>query len=359
MHPILSSRRRFLSYSLIAALIGAGFAELLHQLINCQRAEALLFALPLCLLYGWVLCSAYYVSRAFPLQNRRLIRTLTVFISSALIAAATIGAAVVGWHFLLTEMAMQTHGDPLGVQFLLNSCIAAFLLYLIALLAYDIVLAFEDIRKAELHRSQATLLARDAELQVLRSQIDPHFLFNSLNSISALTAIDPAAARDMTIALADFFRLTLALADRREIRLQDEWHLCQRFLSVEQIRFGDKLQLDCQFDDASLAASVPPMILQPLLENAIKHGIRHLRQGGMISVRGETRNGWLYISVANPCTESDKQNIGNQLGLANLKQRFASLYQDRAQVSWQKSDTEFSVNITLPIKAAEHDTASI
>ena len=358
MHPVLSHRRRFLTYCLVAVFIGLLFAEALVWVRDCRRDEALLFAIPVTLLTSWMLCSAYYVCSAFPLQNRALQRTLAVFLSSALISAAMSTLLMSGWHLLLRSLGTQTYGDVLGMQFLTTFFASVCLLYLISLLAYDILIAFEDIRQAELRSVQSMILAREAELQVLRSQIDPHFLFNSLNSISALTAIDASAARDMTIALADFFRLTLVLASRPFITLEEEWKLCEHFLAVEQIRFGDKLRVNNEIEAAALSASVPPMILQPLLENAIKHGIRHLRQGGVIQVDARVQGQWLYLAVSNPVAANSQNMVGNKLGLANLRQRFSALYHERAQVSWQKTDSGFTVNITLPLEHVAHDSST-
>jgi two-component system, LytTR family, sensor histidine kinase AlgZ len=193
------------------------------------------------------------------------------------------------------------------------------------------------------------VLARDAELQMLRTQINPHFLFNSLNSISALTGFDPAAAREMTVDLAQFFRRTLALAERERITLGEEVALCGHFLAIEKRRFGDKLRTDLQVSPEAAVCLLPPMTLQPLLENAIKHGVRQVDGGGTITVDARVRDGTLHIVVANPAPPEDVPANAHGVGLKNIRERLAVLYGARARVGWQRGAALFTIEIQLPV----------
>jgi len=188
-------------------------------------------------------------------------------------------------------------------------------------------------------------------LQMLRTQVNPHFLFNSLNSISALTTIDAKAAREMTIALAQFFRQTLALANVRKISLASELALCESFLTVEKIRFGKKLDAAIDASPDALNGLIPPMILQPLLENAIKHGIRNIAAGGVITVHITRRDSWLHITVDNPVEPDAPVAPGNGTGLQNIQRRCATLYDERARIVWQRNDDHrFVVEMTIPFE---------
>lgn len=195
-------------------------------------------------------------------------------------------------------------------------------------------------------------MVRDAELQLLRNQINPHFLFNSLNSISALTSIDAAAARGMAIELGSFYRKTLAISERQYISLGEEIALCEHFMAIEKMRFGDKLQARWSIDAAAMAVQVPAMFMQPLLENAIKHGICNLDEGGTIDVHAVVRNAALHISIDNPVDNEPSLAKGTATGLKNLKSRVENLYQEQASVRWQKRDGHFIVELILPIKGA-------
>ena len=165
------------------------------------------------------------------------------------------------------------------------------LLFWLAAACHYLLIAFEASRDAETRAIELDLLAREAELRALRAQIDPHFIFNSLHSISALTASDPAAARRMCLLLADFLRETLRLGSNSRITLADELALAERFLAIEQVRLGARLQVTRETDPAGGDCLVPPLLLQPLVENAVVHGIAQLVEGGTIRLAA-TRDGF-------------------------------------------------------------------
>jgi LytS/YehU family sensor histidine kinase len=247
---------------------------------------------------------------------------------------------------------LVTHGRPLVT---LTSpgwvmyFAAGFALYLLSLLAHDVLVAFETVQAAARREAESRVLARDAELQMLRTQINPHFLFNSLNSISALTGFDPAAAREMTVDLAQFFRRTLALAERERITLGEEVVLCEHFLAIERRRFGARLAAQLHVSAEAALCLLPPMTLQPLLENAIKHGIRQVDGGGTITVDARVHEGWLHVAVANPVATDEVPASGHGVGLRNIRERLAVLYGARARIAWQRSETQFIIAIDLPV----------
>lgn len=349
MNPFLSNLRAICYNSLIWALVGALFAVLLVMTHVTAWLPALWFTLPICLCFSFISASAYYVCKALPLHKRHFLSWLTFFGTSSFFSAGLWLLIALAWNKLClafeNNWAFELTATLEWLTFILGT-----LLYLLSILCYDVLIAFDNIRQAERRQAASEIHAREAELQMLRTQINPHFLFNSLNSISALTAIDAAAARQMTIELAQFFRQTLALADQQKIRLEQEINLCQHFLAVEKIRFGKKLQTFFVIDEQSLLCLIPPMILQPLLENAIKHGIRDLVDGGNITVNSKVRDDWLYISIENPIDPDGTPIEGTGTGLKNLRSRFASLYGQRCRVDWSKDSTKFRVEIALPIE---------
>ncbi len=349
MNPFLSNLRAICYNSLIWALVGALFAVLLVMTQITGWQQALCFTLPVCLSFSFISASAYYVCKALPLHKRHFLSWLTFFGSSSFFSAALWLSIAYAWHklcrFIEPSWAFELSTTLLWLTFILGA-----LLYLLSILCYDVLIAFDNIRQAERRQAASEIYAREAELQMLRTQINPHFLFNSLNSISALTAIDASAARQMTIELAQFFRQTLALADQQKIFLAQEIELCQHFLAVEKIRFGKKLQANFELDEISPTCRIPPMILQPLLENAIKHGIRDLVDGGTITVTSKVRDEWLYIAIENPIDPESSASEGTGTGLKNLRSRFASLYGQRCRVDWTKDLSAFRVEIALPLE---------
>src|SRR5262249_31785820 len=171
-----------------------------------------------------------------------------------------------------------------------------FFLYLLAMAASYLAAAFAISQEAEKRGLELQVMAREAELRALRAQIDPHFLFNSLQSISALTTLDAAAARRMCLLLADFLRDTLALGARERIAVRDELALARRFLEIEQVRFGDRLQMAIDAEPGTDAEAVPPLVLQPLVENAVTHGIAHVLEGGVVRISAARQLTWLVLT---------------------------------------------------------------
>jgi two-component system sensor histidine kinase AlgZ len=197
------------------------------------------------------------------------------------------------------------------------------------------------------------VLAREAELRALRAQIDPHFLFNSLQSISALTTADPAAARRMCLLLADFLRDTLALGARPRIPLGSELSLARRYLAIEQVRFGDRLRVEIAVAPDAEACGVPPLLLQPLVENAVTHGIAHLLEGGTVRVRAERRAASLVIDVENPSDPDRPDGRGTGLGLRNVRQRLHSVYADDGMLQTEETGGRFIARLQLPLVETE------
>lgn len=350
MHPILSRPRRLLWYVLAWIIPGILLAWTLVAVHSVAWSGALFFALPVVHLYGFILTSSYYVCRSLPIRQRTALKVVAVFGSASLLSSLLWVLVCGFWSTIIEEVTGNAGSVLIDLQLTMLLFVAALLSYLVSLLAHDVFIAFENIRSAERQQVASQLQARDAELQMLRSQINPHFLFNSLNSISALTSINAAAARDMAIELGSFYRKTLALSEKTQISLGEEVELCQYFLAIEKIRFGEKLQVSWEIDPVTLAAQVPAMFMQPLIENAIKHGICNLIDGGVVQIKSVIENCWLHIAISNPVDPESPSAIGTAIGLKNFKARIHNLYQERARVSWYKAHNNFYLDIIIPFE---------
>ena len=353
MTPVLSTLRTLLWYLLAWLLAGVAIAIFLAKNEAVNWLNALFFSIPASLLYGLIASSAYYVCRSLPLMQRRLLLVCAVFGSTSLISGVLWLALCHVWNYLGMSLVQPWAGIALTTHLSIAIFAAGSLFYLFSILSHDVLIAFDNIRAAERREAASQVQARDAQLQVLRTQINPHFLFNSLNSISALTTIDAAGARSMTIELANFYRQTLALAEKSRITLNEEINLCNNFLSIEKIRFGKKLQVMMDIDANALTCLIPPMILQPMVENAIKHGIRDLIDGGIITIKCLVRDNWLYISIENPIDTLPSTVTGNGSGIKNLQARFATIYGDQARLSYVKSVDNFVVEMAIPLEYSQ------
>lgn len=359
MHPVLSSLRA-LSWYLLTWLLGASaLAWVLVVSTSTPWPNAFWFAIPVCLAYAFVIPSAYYVCRALPLTRRTLSLGLVLFATASAVAGAVGCALCLVWNRFGLAMEVDWAGIALTPGADLAFFAVAAGIYLFSLLLHDVMMALDQMRNAQHRELQSHAMAHAAELQMLRTQINPHFLFNCLNSISALTSMDAAAARGMTIALAQYFRQTLSLSEHASIPLAQEIAHCRCFLDIETMRFGAKLTIVITVDDAAQTAEVPPMVLQPLVENAVKHGIARSSHVGTVHIRGMVRGAWLHLSVDNPIEMDSESSVaetpvsftngaGLGIGLRNTEKRLHALYGDHARISQRIANQRFVVELTLP-----------
>ena len=354
MHPLLARGERLALYLALWAIAGALLATLLASEAGLSLWEAALVAFPLAYAYAFVCLSAWYVSRSTPIATSGITRLIgTALAASVLSSAAWVLLArtwnqVLGWFWGMRV----PFGEIAGLLFGFG-----LLLFMLSIAVSYIVAAFEHAREAERRQLQAQVQSREAELRSLRAQIDPHFLFNSLHSISALTAIDASGARRMTILLGDFLRESLSLGRSERIPLAKELALAQKYLDIERVRLGDRLQVAISFDDAG-DCLVPPLLLQPIVENAVKHGVAHVLEGGAVTVFASCTPSLLTVTVENPA-DADRPASGAStgMGLENVRQRLRALFAADASVHWHERDGRWRVEVALPAVRA-NDTES-
>jgi two-component system sensor histidine kinase AlgZ len=196
-------------------------------------------------------------------------------------------------------------------------------------------------------------LQAKARVHALQARIRPHFLFNSMNTIAALTRSNPARAEEAVQDLADLFRANLN-EKRNEIPLADEIDVARTYQRMEQLRLGDRLRIEWKIDPLPLDALVPGLTLQPLLENAIYHGVEPRPDGGVVTVVGEFNKGMITIVVRNPLPAADvTMRDGNRLALANIKERLDLMYGERATVKAGRFDDEYIVTLRFPFQPVE------
>jgi two-component system sensor histidine kinase AlgZ len=188
-----------------------------------------------------------------------------------------------------------------------------------------------------------------ARLQALYSRIRPHFLFNSMNTIASLTRTDPAMAEEVVQDLADLFRVSLGDASQLS-SLGKELDLARQYLSIEGYRLGDRLHLEWDLHDLPEQAKIPPMIIQPLLENAVYHGIEPAAKGGTITITGRYRRKRINLSVRNTLPKADERSHreGNQLALENIRARLAGVYDLEASLTESNIDGQHQVRLVIP-----------
>jgi two-component system sensor histidine kinase AlgZ len=352
MHPILKERRRLALYLLAWLLIGLLLSIGLRA--DAEWTTAAAFLLPLCCVFAFIGLSTWYLCRAFPLRGTSNVWVLVVVQMTAAAAASAIWTAL-GYMW---ASALEALVEGIGAQTFYSQqrpllFVVGALLYWLAAAGHYLLVAFQTSREAETRAFQQTLLAREAELRALRAQIDPHFIFNSLHSISALTSTDAAAARTMCLLLADFLRDTLRLGSNTRISFADEWSLAERFLAIEQVRLGPRLTVARDSDPAAADCPVPPLLLQPLVENAVVHGIAQLVEGGTIRMTARRNGSTLMVAVENPCDPDRVRTRGVGLGLEVLRKRLQTEFAVHDAVRAEERSGQFRVEVRIPLAAVQ------
>jgi two-component system LytT family sensor kinase len=207
----------------------------------------------------------------------------------------------------------------------------------------------QDQKENEKRKSEAEKLARDAELYNLRQQLQPHFLFNSLNSINALIGFKPDEARKMIHQLSDFLRGTLCKEDQQQVTLAEELEHLNLYLEIEKVRFGHRLQTEISCDENCGTSILPSMMLQPLVENAIKFGLYDTTENVVVSIRGEMEGSFLQIMVQNPYDpQTSRPRQGTGFGLSGVQRRLYLLFARNDLMETHANDNIFTTIIKIP-----------
>jgi two-component system sensor histidine kinase AlgZ len=341
MHPILETRRRLLLYLLawtpvLALLVNVSFAA------GAPWPDALGVFTPAVGVFAFICLSPWPICRARPLRLAAVPGLLVTFtVAAAVGSLALLGTTAVMVSALSRPGVLQ--GGMVGIVFLIGM-----LIYLLSTGMHYAMLSAEASREAERRAAEARTLAREAELQSLRLQLNPHFLFNSLHSISALATIDGLRARDMCLKLAGFLRSSLGMGERESIAIREEVELARSYLEVEQVRFGERLRVEAEIDPACENCGVPPLLLQPLVENAVKHGIAGLLEGGTIRLAARREPGAVAITVENAFDAEAPPRRDLGMGLMHVRKRLQVRYGAEASFDAGAAGGVYRVVLRVP-----------
>jgi two-component system sensor histidine kinase AlgZ len=186
-------------------------------------------------------------------------------------------------------------------------------------------------------------------LQALQARIRPHFLFNSINAVLSLIRTKPKQAETALEDMADLFRVLMA-ENRDLVPLKEEIELCKQYLSLESLRLEDRLKINWDINNMPDDALIPPLILQPLVENAVYHGIEPLPDGGEITVSVENKNNELRIKISNPFSAESSHHTGNKMALKNIRERLQLHFDLESSLSSRTKNNQYSVHIRMPYK---------
>lgn len=265
--------------------------------------------------------------------------------SASAIVFAIIYATSWSWPELLAgklDVVLQSYQMVLGWNLMMGT----WLYIVVAGVSYTIR-AQRSVHAQEAAAAEARLLAQQAQLAALRAQVNPHFLFNALHSVGALVTSDPVRADQALERLGDLLRY--ALGSEEQVPFADEWRFTNDYLAFEQLRLGDRLKVDAEVDASAYSTLVPPLILQPLVENAVRHGIADRPEGGRIALRARVDNAQLIISVIDD-GNGNGDGAGNGFGMGLIQHRLQALYGPHASLRVNIVPAGFSVTLALPVQ---------
>ena len=284
---------------------------------------------------AWVVVApaALWLRRRWPLERRALKRTLPVHLVAVILLCAVHSAIVLLTRLLIMPIAEPIDGrqaTAMLTYWWVRDLPFAALFYGLILGISSAVDYYRRFRERQLRASQLEAQLAQAELQMLKMQLHPHFLFNTLNGITGLVRDnDNAAAVQMLVGLSDLLRQTLDNAGKQEVRLEEELEWLELYLKLQQIRFSDRLQVSINAEPDTLDALIPNLITQPLVENAIRHGLAPRAAPGLVSLSAQRANGRLELSVCDDgvgLPEGWSLPTGKGLGLLNTEARLRQLY---------------------------------
>lgn len=345
-HPITGNRRSVLIYIIVWVIISSLQGFLLWYFLRFPTIQVITDALISNLSFSFLGLLAWYPTRYIPFQRHNPVYSIMAHIIAGVIVLAIwvlISYLLLSSIFSLKEEYLQFLNRTLAWRTIVGG-----LVYLVLVLIYYLVSNSQKLQERVQQEERLKNLVRDTELSMLKSQINPHFLFNSLNSISSLTMSSPGEARDMIIRLSDFLRYSLKHRENEYVPLKEEVRRMKDYLAIEKIRFGEKLQYEFDIHEACEDFPVPTMIFQPLFENAIRHSVYESVEPVKVRFECVLEESTMKATITNDYDPEIPTRKGTGVGLENVRQRIQLAYQGKGTVQWGAADGVFTVTIFIP-----------
>jgi two-component system, LytTR family, sensor kinase len=320
--------------------------SLLYYGYGLQARFAFADSLVFNLLFALIGSGLWFMVRYSDLQTKKFGELAIYHLSGA---AITIFTWMMLGYLILNSI---FSGDLLYHSFLKDTLsiriVAGIMFYALLVTGYYLIINYRELREKSQREAQLTNLLKEAELNMLRSQIRPHFLFNSLNSISSLTMTNPDKAQEMVIKLSEFMRYSLNFPDTMMSTLEKELHHVELYLDIEKVRFGDRLAFKKEIGQDTLKWGLPVMILQPLIENSVKYGVYESSEMTKIMLEASMDDGVLVVNIGNTYDPEAAIKKGTGTGLRNIRARLLNLYGTGSLMKINQSDNYFEVILRIP-----------
>ena len=345
-HPVINNPKRTIIYAAVWMLIAAVHMAVLYSFYNVDFLFALGDSLVFNILFAVLGISIWYLVKFNGIKLQDYYRIGLTNLTGAFFLISIwmySGFSLMKIFFSIEKEHFLSFDNSITWRIA-----TGFLYYLVLSLVYYLFIYYENLQERITKEVELKNLVREAELNALKSQINPHFLFNSLNSISSLTITDPPKAQEMIIKLSAFLRYSLSLDEKQTTSFRQELQNCEYYLEIEKIRFGEKLNYKKKIEPGCESMKVPNLILQPLLENAIKHGVYESVDQITIEISCKKQNGNLEITLQNDFDPEYVPKKRSGIGLKNLRDRLFLIYNKKNLMKIIRTENKFIVLLIIP-----------
>lgn len=348
IHPIITFRSRLFIWWLTWFFLGLGQSLLLSFVTDIGLLASFIDGFSSSLIFSLLAIAIWFPLRQLKMESGKL---LTSVLNHLIIGLVTISMWLLGVRLLTVSLI----NDPKAYLELWKLSFyyrlaGGILIYVVITLTYYLIISLDNINKKNINEAKLENMLRETELLMLRSQINPHFLFNSLNSVSSLTITDPGKAREMVVKLSEFMRYALSRKEEKVVPLEKELINMRLYMDIEKVRFGNRLLLKEDIDSKALGVNVPNMILQPLYENSVKHGVYESVDSVIIDVVISKSDMGTTISITNNYDPDSIPVRGTGTGLTNVQRRLDLYYNKEAYLKTRKENGKFTVELFIPDK---------
>ena len=347
MHPIFHSARHLIFVASLWLALSFIISYSLHYDLEIKLSDSLALFLPLLFTYFFFCIANYFICLRLPIRQTSFPRLFTTQLAG-MVSTVLMWLALAALYSYTLDKISDTDLFLLFFDSLVLLAIIGAILYCFWILAHYIYLMAEQhdhMQRAEL---QQRLLISQTELQAVKATVHPHFLFNSLNTLANLALVDPKKVHDLCLKMAEFLRYSVSYGKKETATIGDEIQHIKNYLSIENERYGSRLKIFIELDEDIHEEPILPLLLFPLVENSIKHGIDSSLEGGTLSVCIKQSAGTINISIVNPCDDKSRRLSGENIGLSSVRKRLNAHYGESSRLTVSKEDGSFSVHITIP-----------
>ena len=345
-NPLLKKIKYLLNYLLIWAIISRIHFVVLFFFGNFRFSISFFDAFMYNIIFAVIGIGLWFVVFISSFENKSY---LYILFSHLIAAFITISVWIAIGNSISTVIADILEVDKIPLKSTISfRIISGFLFYTVTVFTYYLIIYYSNFKEKITNEAKLESIIKEAELKAIKSQVNPHFLFNSLNSISLQTIKNPAKAQEMLINLSSYLRYSISQKDKQFSDLKDEIASCKKYLEIEKTRFGDKLEMEFNINEKCINWPVPTMILQPLYENAIKHGVYESSEVIKITTEIKCFIDFIEIEIINNFDLEAISRKGEGFGLKSVHDRLKIIYGNENLFSTRKAGNTFSAKLIIP-----------